>query len=109
MTELEKQCRQRLELRRLTIREQRGQADARDTSLGFNPIEVSVLRRLELELPTIEAALDRLDQDRYGLCEACGARIPDERLLARPEAPLCIGCQQRLEHKTLGFYKTPRA
>jgi DnaK suppressor protein len=28
----------------------------------------------------------------YGVCEVCGARIPDGRLEARPTARTCVGC-----------------
>jgi DnaK suppressor protein len=46
-------------------------------------------------LARIEAALRRLDDGTYGICELCGGPIGDERLRARPWAALCIDDQRR--------------
>ncbi|MFN3406415.1 MAG: RNA polymerase-binding protein DksA [Caldimicrobium sp.] len=51
-------------------------------------------------LKKIEKALQKIEEGTYGICEACGAEIDEKRLLARPEATLCIECkrtQERLE------------
>lgn len=37
-------------------------------------------------------ALEKLDDGTYGLCDRCGATIPDERLAARPWSVLCVRC-----------------
>jgi RNA polymerase-binding protein DksA len=37
-----------------------------------------------------EAALGRLDQGRYGICERCGRPIPDDRLEAVPSTRYCV-------------------
>lgn len=42
----------------------------------------------------IVAALERMDEGRYGRCERCGAEIAYERLDARPTARLCLPCKQ---------------
>jgi DnaK suppressor protein len=39
-----------------------------------------------------EAALDRLETDRYGSCEACRTTIPWERLEALPHGRFCVRC-----------------
>jgi DnaK suppressor protein len=54
---------------------------------GHHAAEVQVLRH----------ALAKFEDDSYGLCEACGQAIGAKRLLARPEARLCIACQTRAE------------
>lgn len=41
-------------------------------------------------LRDVADALERLDRDRYGLCESCGGPIHDERLTARPAARTCV-------------------
>ncbi len=38
------------------------------------------------------AALGRLDEGSYGICENCGATISEGRLEAMPEATHCIKC-----------------
>jgi RNA polymerase-binding transcription factor DksA len=43
-------------------------------------------------LHDIEQALARLDDGSYGLCVACRAPIPPERLEAIPEAAVCVRC-----------------
>ncbi|MFA5513620.1 MAG: TraR/DksA family transcriptional regulator [Sphaerochaetaceae bacterium] len=44
-------------------------------------------------LKSVEAALTRLRNGRYGVCLQCGAPIPEERLRAIPYAVLCIKCK----------------
>ncbi|GII85735.1 hypothetical protein Ssi03_37250 [Sphaerisporangium siamense] len=40
----------------------------------------------------IEAALERMNRGRYGICGRCGALIPFEQLRRRPERSACDGC-----------------
>lgn len=51
----------------------------------------------QLRLQQVEAALRRIEADEFGECLACGEDVGFGRLKARPEAPLCIGCQNRRE------------
>lgn len=41
----------------------------------------------------IDEALERIDQDDYGYCDACGIEIGIRRLEARPTAEMCIDCK----------------
>lgn len=50
-------------------------------------------------IPKIKAALERLEEGSYGICEECGEEISEERLLARPVTTLCIKCKTRQEHE----------
>jgi DnaK suppressor protein len=43
-------------------------------------------------LGEVDAALARMEGGNYGVCEACGERVALPRLLAIPEARLCIRC-----------------
>ena len=45
----------------------------------------------------IQQALRKLEEGTYGLCDACGKRIKQRRLKARPFATLCIACKEREE------------
>ena len=45
---------------------------------------------LREQLDDIEAALNRLDQGTYGLCEVCSQPIGDSRLEAMPATRFCI-------------------
>lgn len=44
------------------------------------------------ELKRIDAALARMDEGVYGACTKCGQPISKARLVAVPEAALCIAC-----------------
>jgi RNA polymerase-binding transcription factor DksA len=59
--------------------------------------DLRALMILESELKDIEDALRRLDEGSYGICEACGKPIDDERLAAKPWARFCIADQARAE------------
>jgi DnaK suppressor protein len=50
----------------------------------------------------IDEALDRMDQNTYGICERCEEEIPYPRLKARPVTTLCINCKtlEEQEEKT---------
>ena len=41
------------------------------------------------ELDRIEAALRRIDEGRYGVCDDCGEPIGAQVLLVNPASPLC--------------------
>jgi len=38
-------------------------------------------------------ALRRIDSGTYGTCVDCGAKVPEGRLEAKPEAARCVACQ----------------
>jgi len=48
-------------------------------------------------LPLIEAAIKRIAEGTYGVCEECGVNIPRTRLNAVPFAHLCVKCASELE------------
>ncbi len=48
-------------------------------------------------LKKIEQTLQRLSEDDYGFCDACGVEIGLRRLEARPTAELCIDCKTLAE------------
>ncbi len=41
----------------------------------------------------IDSTVERIEQDDYGFCDACGVEIGIKRLEARPTASLCIDCK----------------
>ena len=46
-------------------------------------------------LTQIDAAMLRLAEGSYGICEGCGQPISEARLAARPVTTLCITCASR--------------
>jgi DnaK suppressor protein len=47
----------------------------------------------------IDQTIERIEQDDYGFCDACGVEIGIKRLEARPTAELCIDCKTLAEIK----------
>lgn len=67
--------------------------DPEGATIAFERSQVDALARsARSELDEVSAALARLDDGTYGLCEVCGQPIPLERLRARPTARTCVGC-----------------
>ncbi len=58
-------------------------------------IDISDAERKLLE--KIDAAIEKLEKNRYGVCESCGKKIPVSRLKALPYARFCIKCQNEKE------------
>ena len=55
---------------------------------------ISLEQSLELRLKAVSLALDKIQSKGYGKCEKCQKEIEQERLLAYPEARLCINCNK---------------
>jgi len=55
---------------------------------------LSVEHNLELRLKDINLALEKIERGDYGKCENCQKEIGEERLLANPEAKLCMDCNK---------------
>lgn len=51
------------------------------------------------ELKEINAALERISEGTYGICEECEEEISLPRLNAVPTARLCITCQRKAEQR----------
>ena len=47
----------------------------------------------------IDSTTERIDEDDYGYCDACGVEIGIKRLEARPTADMCIDCKTLAEIK----------
>jgi DnaK suppressor protein len=50
------------------------------------------------ELREVQAALKRLDEGRWGLCQDCDEPIDPRRLAVQPAATRCARCQAAREH-----------
>ncbi len=93
----------RTELFRQTGEELHGQFD-----LPLDPAERGLIDLLEdtglqvasirmQELTALDEAMGRLEQGTYGICDACGEEIPEERLQVMPFARYCIADQEKRE------------
>jgi len=55
---------------------------------------LSLEHSLELRLKNINLALEKIKNNTYGKCEKCGEEIEEERLMACPEAKVCLKCKK---------------
>lgn len=62
-------------------------SDLAEQSLNFS-LEQVELRKFE----EVEAAIQRIDQAKYGVCERCGAPIGAARLISVPWVRYCVRC-----------------
>jgi|HubBroStandDraft_5_1064220.scaffolds.fasta_scaffold381486_2 DnaK suppressor protein len=53
--------------------------------------------RNSTKLAQIEAALKRIDDKTYGLCQDCEEPIPEKRLLHNPHFQTCVTCAEERE------------
>ena len=93
-----KLLKRQVSLSRLSKQNEAGQQSLRERQRDAesNAGLTSVLVRLsdaELrEVDEIDAALKRIDEGAWGLCETCGEKIKRARLVVLPEARHCVVC-----------------
>lgn len=58
----------------------------------FDDISIAIRQRSEDALSEVLAALARIDDGSFGLCESCLSPINADRLEAIPHTPHCVGC-----------------
>jgi RNA polymerase-binding transcription factor DksA len=49
-----------------------------------------------VEIDAIKKAIERIDDGKYGICQACGEKINAERLKLIPFSALCISCASKV-------------
>lgn len=70
------------------------------TSNFAKDLAIATLERERHELKEVEAALARIKEGEYGLCQSCGSPIREMRLQALPWARLCIKCADRKKEQS---------
>ena len=67
--------------------------DPEGATIAFERSQIAALvRKARQRLDEVDAALARVRDATYGLCETCGRPIAHDRLEARPVARACIRC-----------------
>ena len=64
------------------------------------------LENLEKCLRKINEAIQKVNQDTYGICENCGEQIPLGRLEAVPWTDHCIFCKNLLSNGRVGVRRS---
>jgi DnaK suppressor protein len=70
-------------------------------------INIKTIEQQGREIAAIEAALLRIRQGTYGVCQQCGVEIGEQRLRANPAAERCIACQEKAEDDRSSKDRTP--
>ena len=63
------------------------------TSLAVERLtQVAAHEQLLVQSEDVARALEKLDEGTYGVCDVCGAVIPEGRLEIHPWAVRCVAC-----------------
>jgi len=65
---------------------------SRMDAINNKSVNEAALRQAERQRQGLNRAIQRLDDDRFGLCTRCGTPIPIGRLLLMPGALTCVRC-----------------
>jgi DnaK suppressor protein len=60
-------------------------------------LAIHSLDRTSMLLKNVRAALDRIEEDMYGVCLRCEEPIAENRLKAIPWASYCVDCQESID------------
>ena len=70
--------------------------DPEGATIAFERAQLdSSIAELRAQVEQLDAALDRLADGTYGVCEVCGLPIPADRLDVRPSARTHVACARR--------------
>jgi DnaK suppressor protein len=56
---------------------------------------LGLVEKLKAMLDDVDAALERIEDGTYGVCETCGVEIASARLTHRPMSRLCVSCKSK--------------
>lgn len=65
---------------------------SRMDAMQVQAMALATAQRRRVEMQRIKAALDRLDQGKWGWCAGCGEEIAEKRLEHDPSMARCINC-----------------
>ena len=84
-------------LRELMQAEVDVEPDEGDAEIFEREKNAALIAVLERKLSDIDTALRSIERGQYGTCERCGNQIELARLEVKPDATLCLTCQQEVE------------
>ena len=94
-----------LEQRQELVKQVNQQVDVDTEGDETDEIQANILIDLNNKLSTrnsaklnqIEAALKRIEEGTYGVCQDCEDPIPEKRLLSNPYFQTCVSCAEERE------------
>lgn len=84
----------------IAIKEGNGRDDVDQANADYERAQMLRFRNRDLfYVKKLTKALEKIQENEYGICEECNADIRFERLMARPTAELCISCKDEAERE----------
>lgn len=71
--------------------------DEGDAEVFEREKNAALIAVMEIRLQDIQTALRSIEKGSYGICARCGKPIEPGRLEVKPDATLCLSCQQEIE------------
>jgi RNA polymerase-binding transcription factor DksA len=84
-------------LREFMLAEVDVEPDEGDAEIFEREKNAALIAVLEHKLADIDSALRSIEKGRYGICNRCEKPISLERLEVKPDATLCLSCQEEVE------------
>jgi len=84
-------------LRELMRTEVDVELDEGDSEVFEREKNAALIAVLEIRMQDIQMALRSIENGSYGTCARCGKQIEPARLEVKPDATLCLTCQQEIE------------
>lgn len=67
---------------------------SRMDAINNKSVNEAALRQAEKRLNNMGLALEKLNEDFFGLCTSCGKNIPIGRIMLMPGSTKCVNCAQ---------------
>jgi DnaK suppressor protein len=68
---------------------------SRMDAINNRSVNEAALRQKQAQLKALEYALENINEERFGICIACGQSIPMWRILIMPGSKKCVNCASR--------------
>ena len=68
---------------------------SRMDAINNKSVNEAALRTAENKFKKLHFALNKVDDENFGICDRCHNEIPEGRLMIMPESNLCMNCAQR--------------
>lgn len=65
---------------------------SRMDAINNRSVNEASLRKAELRMNGLKTALERINDQDFGICARCGNEIPIGRLLIQPHSRACVSC-----------------
>lgn len=88
------------DIKDIALKEGNGKDDVDQANADYERAQMLRFRNRDLfYAKKLDKALEKIEEDEYGICEECESDIRYERLMARPTAELCISCKDEAERE----------